>query len=351
MFLSLNGHSMGWENELMNWYKVNHRELPWRKEANGYLTWISEVILQQTRVAQGIPYFLRFIERFPTVKDLANADEQEVLLLWQGLGYYSRARNLHQGAKQIVENLNSDFNHAPEILMKVRGIGHYTANAIASLTYDYPIPVVDGNVYRVTTRLWGITDPIPSERARKMITSLLQTSVEHFKPSIFNQALMELGALVCLPQNPKCELCPLQIYCFAYQNKQQNLFPIKIEKKKPQSLYLSYFHFNDVHGKTLIYKRNKGIWQNLYEFPSVESNKHFNKADAQMQLKGLEIKSIEKRLSLKHQLTHKTIFAIFWEIKVQKLPLNGNFHTFEIHLDEIENYPIHQLMKKYINSL
>ncbi|MCO6495073.1 MAG: A/G-specific adenine glycosylase [Bacteroidetes bacterium] len=342
---------MEWELELINWYIDNCRDLPWRKKNNGYHTWISEVILQQTRVAQGITYYYRFIERFPSVNDLAKATEQDVLLLWQGLGYYSRARNLHKGAKQIVENLESEFNQTPEKLMKISGIGVYTANAIASLAYDYPVPVVDGNVYRVVTRLWGIKEPIPTEKARKLISNLLQTSVVRFKPSLFNQALMELGALVCTPQNPKCQECPLQLHCFAYQHNAQNEFPIKVKKKKPEKVFYSYFHFVNPEGKTLLYKRSKGIWNGLFEFPNQQTSYPLDKEQVMKDFREFEILDIMCNYSCKHTLTHKTIFAKFWEIKVQKLPSNINLTIFEIHLDEIDKYPIHQLMKKYIDSL
>ncbi|MCK9480645.1 MAG: A/G-specific adenine glycosylase [Bacteroidia bacterium] len=344
---------MSWYIELINWYLNNKRELPWRDEKNGYLIWVSEVILQQTRVNQGIAYYLRFIERYPTVESLAEADEHDVLLLWQGLGYYSRARNLHKGAKQIVENFHSSFHYPPEELMKIRGIGHYTANAIASFTNDYPVPVVDGNVYRVVTRLFGIDDPVPSEKVRRLITDILQPVVSQCKSSIFNQALMELGALICLPQSPKCFDCPIHVHCFACKNNQQGFFPVKVKKAKPRHLFISYLHFVDSEGKTMLYLRKEGTWKGLYEFPCLQGTNLIDKEEVLSWLKNQNclIKRMSKKYETKHQLTHKTIFAQFWEISLDRLPLFENLITFDIYFEEIRNYPIHQLMQKYINQL
>lgn len=344
---------MEWYKELCEWYKINKRDLPWRESKNPYYTWISEVILQQTRVAQGLPYYYDFIDKFPTVQHLASASEGDILIVWQGLGYYSRARNLHQGAKDIVKNLNGNLNQPPNVLLKIKGIGPYTANAIASLTYDYPVPVVDGNVYRVISRFFGIEEPVPSEKARKIFTEILLPILEHVKPSDFNQGLMELGALICSPTSPKCENCPLSGSCFAFKKNSINRFPVKLKKKKPQKQFLYYLVFESVKGKTVITKRTKGTWIGLHEFPLLDSSESIEVLELTKTIENefdTKVLSIEKVYECKHQLTHRSINASFLKIKFSNLPTFKNLITFEIELDEIHLFPVHRLMKKYLDT-
>jgi A/G-specific adenine glycosylase len=344
---------MDWVNSLISWYEKEKRSLPWRASNDAYSIWISEVILQQTRVAQGIPYYYRFMDSFPTLSALA-ADEQAVLHIWQGLGYYSRARNLLAAAKQMHATYNGNIPSDLSQLLAIKGIGPYTAAAIASLAFEIPVPVVDGNVYRVFSRFWGNEIEIPSTKAQKFYASSLQPFIEKTQASLFNQAIMELGALVCLPQNPHCAQCPLQWDCFAKKEKRIADFPVKKKARAPVISYLHYFHFELAGNKTLIYKRKNGIWTGLHEFPCIETQTPLDESEGSMLLKNLDLSEdalLKKTFTSKHQLTHRTLFATFWKIKSTKLPQIEKKTTFEIELEDISKYPIHRLMQKYIDYL
>ncbi|MCJ7715495.1 MAG: A/G-specific adenine glycosylase, partial [Anaerolineales bacterium] len=218
---------------IRGWYEKNKRDLPWRRTRDPYKIWMSEVILQQTRVNQGTKYYLRFIKSFPDVTALARADEDEVLKLWQGLGYYSRARNLHQAAKSVVEQMKGEIPGSYADLLKLKGVGGYTASAIASICFREPRAVVDGNVSRVIARLYGMDEPINSTRGGKLINSLAHDLLDRNDPGTHNQAMMEFGALQCVPVSPDCEKCPLMNYCEAWATGRVNLLPVKIPKLKP----------------------------------------------------------------------------------------------------------------------
>lgn len=344
---------MNWSQMLVKWYEKNQRDLPWRNQHNPYHTWLSEVILQQTRVEQGLPYFEKFVAKYPTLQDFANAAEEDILLLWQGLGYYSRARNMLKAAQFITNNLDGHFNHPPHILQTVVGIGPYTANAIASIAFEYPVPVIDGNVYRVVARLFGINEPVPSEKARTIFTDVLLNIMKSVKPSSFNQGLMELGALVCTPQNPKCNICPIHAFCFAFNNKSQPLFPVKKIKKKATLTHYNYFHFDFPDHKTYIYKRTHGIWQGLHEFPLLISETELNQKEIFKHINSQQINdivSIDNTFSCVHQLTHLKIIGKFWKIKCNFRPTYQNLPIFELSIDDIGNYSMHRLMKKYLDK-
>ena len=223
---------MNFSNTLVYWYLQNKRELPWRKSKDPYLVWLSEIILQQTRIAQGMSYFLKFADAFPTVHDLANADESTVLKLWQGLGYYSRARNLHFSAKYISSELKGDFPKTYKEIIKLKGVGDYTASAIASICFDEPTAVVDGNVYRVLARYYGISTPINSTKGIKEFKALAQSVIDESQPGVFNQAIMDFGSLQCKPQNPDCDSCPLSSSCVAFEKKTIQELPVKEKKIK-----------------------------------------------------------------------------------------------------------------------
>lgn len=313
---------------LLQWFKHHERPLPWKGEKNPYFIWLSEIILQQTRVEQGLPYFERFKEKYPTVEDLANASEDEVMKLWEGLGYYSRARNLHFTAKFIAQQLKGKFPTTHKDILALKGVGHYTAAAIASFAYDLPYAVVDGNVYRVLSRFFGIETPIDTTAGKKEFAQLAQELLDESQPSVYNQAIMDFGATHCTPKKPKCKVCDMQIQCQAFQQNKVAEWPIKSKKLVKKVRYFNYliFHFSD--DTTLIKKRTeKDIWRNLYDFPLIESSQLISQ---QSQIKenqtwkeivgisDVEVKKVSK--PFQQVLTHRKIIATFWEIDVKALP-------------------------------
>ncbi len=322
---------MKFSNLLVQWYLQNKRDLPWRNDTNPYTIWLSEIMLQQTRVAQGLPYFMRFTERFPTVFDLANATEEEVLKLWQGLGYYSRARNLHKTAKKIAFEFNGEFPKSYLELLKLKGVGEYTAAAIASFAYNENVPVVDGNVYRVLSRYFDLETDISSAGAKKEFTQLAAELVPKGKANLFNQAIMEFGALQCVPKNPDCSNCIFNDSCLALQKKKVAQLPYKSKKTKVRSRFFNYLVFSDDNQNTIITKRSqKGIWHNLYEFPVIETE--FMESDSDVleliqdqlfienDIKQIELFNPEPIL---HKLSHQHLNIKFWEIKVDGNIKNG----------------------------
>lgn len=263
---------MEFSKSLIQWYLQNKRDLPWRKTIAPYQIWLSEIMLQQTRVAQGTPYFLKFIGAFPTVHDMAAAPEEQVLKLWQGLGYYSRARNLHATAKQVAFEMEGEFPDSYQGLLKLKGVGDYTAAAIASIAYGEPVPVVDGNVYRVLARYFGIETDISSSGAKKQFTEVAATLLPKGRASEFNQAMMEFGALQCVPKNPDCSICIFNTECAAFLTGRVNQLPVKLKKTKVTNRFFNYLIIKDAVGNTVVNKRTaKGIWHNLYEFPLIET--------------------------------------------------------------------------------
>lgn len=316
---------MQFSNSLTAWYLQNKRDLPWRNTTNPYKIWLSEIMLQQTRVAQGLPYFLKFIESFPTVFDLANASEEKVLKLWQGLGYYSRARNLHATAKNIANDYGGNFPNNFKELLKLKGVGDYTAAAIASFSFNEVIPVVDGNVYRVLARYFDIETNIALPKAKKEFFELASELISEENPALFNQAIMEFGALQCVPQNPDCSKCVLNSSCLALQKKKVNQLPVKIKTLKITHRYLNYIIVEDEDQKTIISKRDKkGIWHNLYEFPLIETD---NEVDIEFisekinetlfkENKIISITEINENEVL-HKLSHQTLHIKFWKVLVE----------------------------------
>lgn len=322
---------MKFSNSLIQWYLQNKRDLPWRNNSNPYTIWLSEIMLQQTRVAQGLPYFLRFTNAFPDVFDLANATEEEVLKLWQGLGYYSRARNLHQTAKKIASEFNGEFPKTYIELVKLKGIGEYTAAAIASFAYNEDVPVVDGNVFRVLARYFDIETDIASSVAKKEFTQLANELLPTGKANIFNQAIMEFGALQCVPKNPDCGNCIFNKSCLALKNKKVTQLPVKLKKLKVRHRFFNYLVFSDSTNKTIVRKRTeKGIWHNLYEFPLLETEKDDtiqnlleliqNQNFVNNTIDTLELWNSE---TLIHKLSHQHLYIKFWKIKVNGTIENG----------------------------
>lgn len=316
--------NMDFAASIMRWYEENKRDLPWRNTRNPYLIWLSEIMLQQTRVAQGMPYYFSFTSAFPTVFDLAQATEEQVLKLWQGLGYYSRARNLHQTAQQIATEYDGNFPSTYKELLQLKGVGEYTAAAIASFSFDEPTPVVDGNVFRVLSRYFDVETDIASSGAKKEFAALAHELMPKDQPALFNQSIMEFGALQCVPQNPDCAVCPLNSGCLALQKNKVNQLPVKAKKAKVTNRYFNYVVFVDDNGHTLVQKRSgKGIWHNLYEFPLIETENEIGLDEFVQQLKSQNwfdnpIISVEElgTESLVHKLTHRHLYIRFRKVKV-----------------------------------
>lgn len=305
--------------KIITWYSLGHRDLPWRRSKDPYLIWLSEVILQQTRVAQGLPYYERFIKNFPNVGALAKAPLTKVLRQWEGLGYYSRARNLHACAKKITSSHGGKFPQTFEELMELPGIGSYTAAAIASIAFDQPIAVVDGNVFRVLSRVFGIEDDISSHAAKAIFAQKANALLDSHQPGTFNQALMEFGAMHCTPKLPQCDSCIFTNGCFARQTEMQSLLPVKTKKVKVRNRYFNYFIF--MQGKRLAMRKRKtkDIWKDLYDFYLVESDRResakktlSNDPLLRQVLRHAVI--TEEKLRLKHLLSHQIIDTHFTKV-------------------------------------
>ncbi len=343
---------MQFHNTLIYWYLKNKRDLPWRKSKNPYHVWLSEIILQQTRVAQGLPYFLKFTTNFPTVFDLANADESSVLKLWQGLGYYSRARNLHFSAKYIKNELKCVFPTTYNDLLKLKGVGDYTASAIASICYDESTAVVDGNVYRVLSRYFGIKTAINSTEGIKEFKKLAQTLIDIEQPGNYNQAIMDFGATLCKPQNPLCKECPFSDSCVALEKNLIGELPFKQKKIKVKKRYFNFLVTFTEDNKTIIEEREgKGIWQGLYQFPLLETAKPIDEESLINSGKFLEIfsKSTNVRLfnskDIVHKLSHQHLYTKFWIVKTSEV---NNKKT--IYWSTIEKYPVPILIDKFLKA-
>ncbi|MDR6299552.1 A/G-specific adenine glycosylase [Mesonia maritima] len=348
---------MDFHKTLLNWYLLNSRSLPWRETSNPYNIWLSEIMLQQTRIAQGLPYYEKFIAHFPTVFDLANAKEEHVLKLWQGLGYYSRARNLHFTAKYVAEELNGIFPDNYKDLKKLKGVGDYTAAAIASICYDEPVAVVDGNVYRVLARYFGVETPINSTEGVKQFKALAQEMLYKKDPKHYNQALMEFGALHCKPKNPLCESCPFQKNCVAFQQGKTASLPVKLKKTKVTTRHFNYLVFKK-NDETLLQKRTgKGIWKNLYEFPLLETSEEIQKEaftnhPEVEKLVGKNFKNIRlyNNKPIKHVLSHQKLFAKFWIISVEDFPVAFEKPIIATQFSTIETFAVPVLLEKFIEA-
>ncbi|ARN78468.1 A/G-specific adenine glycosylase [Nonlabens spongiae] len=336
---------------LLEWYKNHHRSLPWRKTRDPYKIWLSEIILQQTRVNQGLPYYLNFIETFPTVDDLARAPQEQVLKLWQGLGYYSRARNLHKAAQQVVED-GGIFPTSYKDLLTLKGVGAYTAAAIASFCYDEVVPVVDGNVYRVLSRLMGISSPINTTPGQKEFRALATMLISKKDPATYNQAIMEFGATHCTPKNPLCNSCPFQTDCVAFNMGKVDELPVKVKKTKVKNLFHHYLVVLTPQNKTILQQRpQSGIWAGLYEFPFVESigNLLFHelREDQVFQelLGGVRFReSVYNQDPIVHKLSHRKVHAYFWVIETETEIPNA------ITRDEAAEKPVHVLIERFMRE-
>ena len=331
-------------DKLTNWYATAQRDLPWRGTTDPYKVWLSEIILQQTRVVQGLPYYQRFISNYPTITDLANAPEEEVLKLWQGLGYYSRAKNLHHTAQYIATELGGIFPKTYKELVKLKGIGDYTASAIASFCYNEPCPVVDGNVYRVLSRVFGIATPINSTQGAKEFKSLAHECLDKANAEVYNQAIMEFGALQCTPQSPDCANCVLRDHCWAFHHNKVNELPVKLKKITIKKRYFNYLVWLNPYGQTLLQKREgKDIWHGLYEFPLLETHTPAT-ADTIAAAHPTATVSLYNETPVIHKLTHQHIYTSFWIITTPK-PLDNSIPITDIH-----RYPVSALTANFITK-
>ena len=309
---------MDFTRQLLLWYQKNKRDLPWRNTTNPYYIWLSEIILQQTRIEQGLPYYLSFTENFPTLKDLATANEDDVLKLWQGLGYYSRARNLHFTAKTIYFDLNNTFPDNYNNIIKLKGIGPYTAAAIASFAYKEPVAVVDGNVFRVLSRFFGIHDDIAIGKNRTVFQNLANELISKKHPDLFNHAIMDFGATVCVPANPKCGQCILNQNCYAFLKNEVNQLPVKNKKITIKNRFFNYLILKKDDKIVLQQRTDKDIWQQLYELPLVETLQD-NEEDLFEYLSALFPESTIKKITpnaIKHKLSHQQLHISFYKIQV-----------------------------------
>ena len=334
--------------QITDWYRQNARILPWRSTTDPYFIWLSEVILQQTRVDQGLNYYLRFTETFPKITDLANAKEDQVLKVWQGLGYYSRARNLHKTAKIVQENYQGEFPNNYNEIIALKGIGPYTAAAIASFAFNLPYAVVDGNVYRVLSRYFGNDTPIDSTEGKKLFQSLADELIPKDQPALFNQAIMEFGAINCTPNNPPCENCILLNTCASGRNGLATKRPVKTAKTKVRNRYLHYFHLISNDEIAIRKRGSNDVWEGLYEFPVIETDTpDLNKN----QLPPWINHPNEVVFSAKHILSHQRIHAHFYRISVLKKERFSDQDLKWVDHETFESLPIHRLMHKYWDQL
>ncbi len=337
------------------WYDIHKRTLPWRESGNPYYIWVSEIILQQTRVQQGMSYYLRFIEKFPTIFILSESSVEQVLLIWQGLGYYSRARNMHKTAKIIVTDYKGNFPEDYKQLLKLPGIGEYTAGAIASLAFKQPFPAIDGNVYRVLSRFFGIESAINSSGAKKDYYQLALKIMDKKKPGRHNQAIIELGALVCLPRNPNCFKCPLNESCFAFNNNRIADLP---KKNKLKSITHRYFYYLVIRKSNSVFIKQRGekdIWALLYDFLQIETKHSLSLPEELLMDKKWSNIFRNRKITIRnissefvHQLSHQTIHAWFIEVEVGKDFTCTYDSVIEVKNSLLEEYPFPRLIETYL---
>ena len=344
---------MDFTEQLLAWHAANRRDLPWKHTADPYKIWLSEIILQQTRVEQGTPYYRRFAERFPTVEALAAAHIDEVLRLWQGLGYYSRARNLHLAAQQIVEQRRGVFPSSYRELLTLKGIGPYTAAAIASFAWNEPIPAIDGNGYRILARVFGIEAPPDTQRGKKQFADVAAELLPPAHAAAFNQALMDFGSLVCTPK-PACDRCPLQDGCYARSRRAIERFPAK---RRRTAIRTRYFHYLFIRQgvSTVIRKRTeKDVWHGLYEFPLIETPRAISPKQlfATAQWKALfanhPVRLVRPSNVVEHQLSHQTIRAVFYTVDIAETPAWTANEYLQIARSDLDEYALPRLLTLFL---
>ena len=360
-----NDKNLFFRKKLFQWFATNHRPMPWKGVRDPYIIWLSEIILQQTTVAQGTAYFEKFRERYPSVSDLAEAPSDDVMKMWEGLGYYSRARNLHATAKHISSALNGLFPTTYEGILTLKGIGPYTASAIASFAYDLPHAVLDGNVYRVLSRFFGIETPIDTTEAKHIFTELANTVLDKNRPADFNQALMDFGATHCTPAKPKCAQCPLSTECSALKDNKVDILPIKSKKMVRRTRYFNYLVINEGDFVYIRKRTEKDIWQDLYEFPLIETEnlveiliadpdrigRGDEMADYPIDLSDLQL--LKKSQPFQQLLTHQKIVGVFWEFDLPKSEIRNilwgsNFQ--KIKRTDLTNFAFPKIIDIYLKE-
>lgn len=344
---------MSWTTILLEWFQKNKRDFIWRRTKDPYNIWILEIILQQTRAAQGLPYYKKFIDIFPDLPTLALASQDEVLKLWQGLGYYSRAINLHSTAKYIYYECDGKFPKTFNEIINLKGIGDYTASAIASICYNIPEAVVDGNVYRFLSRFFGISIPINTKSAHRQFKKKATELMDYDNPGEFNQAMMEFGAIQCKPKNPLCLECPFKYDCVAHKNQKIDFLPVKKKNTKLKIRYLNYFVIQDKKQKILLEKRKeKDIWKNLFQFPLIELSKPYTKKEELLfQIKSkynfkIKFEKLElwNSAPLIHKLSHQKLYLYFWILNSNGCLQNG------ISVSDLKNFAMPIVIQNFIDN-
>lgn len=341
---------MDFARTLLHWYEENKRPLPFRQTTDPYKIWLSEIILQQTRVEQGMPYYHSFTNAYPSIVDLANAHEDAVMRLWQGLGYYSRARNLHQTAKIVAAEYGGAFPGTYAEIAGLKGIGPYTAGAIASIAFGEKAAAVDGNVYRFLARFFGIETPAPSEKARKEFTTIVLDLMGNHHPGTFNQALIEFGALQCKPQSPACLLCPFNTTCYALKKGKIAVLPVKNKLAARRTRYFNYLIIKSGNQLLLQQRTAKDIWQQLYEFPLIETTEPTNWQTLSKELKAAKNLHLQSTVGpVKHVLSHQDILATFYIIDAKgKLPVWQN--AFAVNTADLDNYGLPRVITLFLEK-
>ena len=341
-------------DQLIDWYSKNGRDLPWRQTNNPYIIWLSEIILQQTRVEQGMPYFYKFVEAYPTVKDFAEADEEDLLRLWQGLGYYSRVRNMHKAAKAVMTEFDGVFPSTYEDVITLTGVGEYTAAAISSFSINQKKAVLDGNVFRVLARYFGIDTAINSTAGKKQFLKIANEVISDKFPGLYNQAIMDFGATVCKPKAPECENCILRLDCVAFSKNLIASLPIKTKGKPSRNRYFNYFII-EKDGAYVFTKRGADdVWANMYEFPLIETNEEIEISDLQQleayktHFEGAEITPIGP--PIKHILSHQNIYARFYRVVDEKHIVKKNPSWNYYNSDNLDKLAKHKLIFSFINK-
>ena len=345
---------MRFSNALIEWYHPNKRDLPWRDTRNPYYIWISEIILQQTRVSQGLGYYLRFIEAFPTIELLAQAPLERVLKVWQGLGYYTRARNIHQTAKVVVAEYGGVLPNSYAGLIKLRGIGDYTAAAIAAFAFDEPVAAIDGNVYRIYARIFGIFAPIDKGEGKRMLRKIAADELDVDRPAVFNQAIMDLGGQVCLPKNPHCDSCPVSAMCYAYRNNDVDNLPVKSTKVKVRDRFFYYLLIRHGNNTYIRQRSDKDIWHSLFEFPLIERASALSPEEVLLTSEWIDIcgngRAEVTYISeeQKHLLSHQRLFSRFFVVEVDRPSYLLQRDYAKVSIDEVALHSTPRLIERFL---